>query len=125
MLGQPSVTQVLAPNLAGQPAFTIDLVTLGIRALTLNTVLAKTAAAAIQLAIGLLMLLPVAPQWRRAALWGSVGWAAIVWVFGRGAGDLLTGTVAHAGCAETTPADSVSRAPEGRSAAQLAASGRP
>jgi hypothetical protein len=92
MFGQDFVNGVLAPLKAGEPSFMVHVVNFGIRAWNVNTDVANAASAAIQLAIGLLLLLPVAPRWRRAALWGSVAWAAGVWVFGEAAGGLLTGS---------------------------------
>jgi hypothetical protein len=92
MFSQNFIDGVLAANLAGQPAFMVDLITFGIRVFEVNTFVANAAAAMIQVAIGLLLLLPVAPRWRRAALWGSVAWAAVVWIFSEGAGNILTGS---------------------------------
>jgi hypothetical protein len=91
MFGPDFAQNILAPDIPGQPAFLVSLINLAIDVFNANPVLANAVAAAIQLAIGVLLLSPVAPGWRRAALWVSVVWSVLVWVFTEGMGGLLTG----------------------------------
>ena len=92
LFGQDLIDNVLAPNREGQPAFMAHVVNVGIRVCERNLVVANTAAAGIELVIGTLLLAPVGPRWRRLALWASIAWALLVWVFGEAAGNLLTGS---------------------------------
>jgi uncharacterized membrane protein YphA (DoxX/SURF4 family) len=69
MFGQDFVNNVLVPLKAGQPSFMVHVIDFGIRMWNVNAAVSNTLSAGIQLAIGLLLLLPVAPRWRRAALW--------------------------------------------------------
>jgi hypothetical protein len=92
MFGPDFAQNILADDIPGQPAFMVSLLNLAIDVFDANPVLANAAAAAIQLAIGVLLLFPVARGWRRAALWASVVWSVLVWVFSEAAGNLLTGS---------------------------------
>lgn len=93
MFGPSFVSQVLKPVLSGQPGFLDTIVDWGIRFWNLNTVASDIAAALLQIAIGLALLL--APPSRtvfKLGLWVSIAWSVVVWLCGEGAGQLLTGT---------------------------------
>jgi hypothetical protein len=92
MFGPDFAQNILADDLPGQPAFMVSLLNLSIQVFDANPVLANAVSAAIQLAIGVLLLFPLAPVWRRAALWASVLWSIVVWVFSEAVGNLLTGS---------------------------------
>lgn len=92
LFGQAFIDQVIAPAKAGQPAFMVRLIDAGIRVISVNLTVANAAAAGIQLALGALLLAPVSQRTRRFALSASIAWAVVVWVFGEGAGGLLTGS---------------------------------
>jgi hypothetical protein len=92
LFGHALIDAVIAPSKDGQPAFMISVIDVGIRVLQVNLPLANALSAAIELAIGALLLAPVSHRTRRLVLWASIGWALVVWVFGEGAGALLTGS---------------------------------
>lgn len=92
MFGPDFINTVLAPNLSGQPAFLHALITFGIHLFSLNIPLANTAAVAIQLLIGILLLFPPSGKTFKTGLYLSIIWGLVVWVFGEGMGNLLTGT---------------------------------
>jgi hypothetical protein len=90
---------VLRPLMAGEPGFVQAMVGLGVRLWATSPLLWDAAAAWLQLGIGVLLLFSGAEsRARRGALWLSVGWALVVFVFGEalgtvfGGGSLLTGS---------------------------------
>jgi hypothetical protein len=104
------VTSVLAPNLAGQPGAIASIVAFGIRIWNLSPAWFNLAAALVQIVIGAMLIIPVWSGRRRNnegainvditryrdntirfALWLSVVWALIIWIFGEGFGSLATG----------------------------------
>lgn len=92
LFGHALIDDVIAPSKAGQPAFMVHVIDFGIRVLQVNLAVANALSAGVELAIGALLLAPVSQQARRLALWGSIGWALVVWIFGEGAGAVLTGS---------------------------------
>jgi hypothetical protein len=94
------VQTVLAPNLQGEPSVIANIIAFGIRLWNVNMVFHNWLSAIIQLAIGLFLLsILVLPSrsstWfkvRRFALWLSLAWALVIWIFGEGFGLLLTGS---------------------------------
>jgi hypothetical protein len=58
----------------------VHVINWGIDLWNVSPVLANSASAGIQIALGLLLLLPVPPRVLRWALWGAVAWSAAVWV---------------------------------------------
>jgi hypothetical protein len=92
MFGPDFAQNILADDIPGQPAFMVSLLNLAIDVFNANPVLANAVSAAIQLAIGALLLFPGAAGWRRAVLWASVVWSVVVWVFSEAMGNLLTGS---------------------------------
>jgi hypothetical protein len=91
---------VLAPNLQGEPGVIANIVALGIRVWNVNMVFHNWLSAIVQLLIGILLLsvlvLPArSGGWsktRRFALWLSLAWALVIWIFGEGFGLLFTGS---------------------------------
>lgn len=92
MFTQAFVNTVLVPNLQGQPPVIESLVAFGIHIFSLNVFWANFGSALIQLAIGVLLMLPFRPTIQRFGLWLSIVWALIVWIFGEGFGNLFTGS---------------------------------
>jgi hypothetical protein len=88
MLGPGFATYVLAPAAAGQPHALHRLLEWGMRLWLTAPAAADGLAAAIQIVIGVLLLVPD-PRWRRRGLWLSMGWGLLVWVFGEGLGGIL------------------------------------
>ena len=102
------VEQVLAPTLTSQPHWMVAVINFGINVWNLNPVLFNLAAAVVQLFIGFMILLPALKRQRdnknnehiaqrrldlqRFALWLSVFWALLIWIFGEGLGILFTGS---------------------------------
>lgn len=80
----------LAPLVAGQPAWIAWLIHWGITIWAVNPPVFNALATFIQIGIGLSLLLG-SPRVRRAALWVSIGWGAVVWVGGEGLGGVLVG----------------------------------
>lgn len=92
MFTRAFVNTVLAPNLQGQPGIIERVVNVGIQLFSLNIFWSNLASAFIQLLIGVLLIFSFRPGAQRFALWLSVAWALVVWIFGEGFGILFTGT---------------------------------
>lgn len=83
------VTNVLAPNLLGQPGWLAGPLREVIALTAAHLEWCNTGALLVQLAIGLgLLWSPTV----RIALAGSIAWSAVVWMAGEGFGGLFTGT---------------------------------
>ena len=91
MFGPDFVSNVLAPTLSGQPSFMHAIISFGIYLWSTNTVVTNTAAALLQIAIGVLLLFALSSKKCRFGLWISILWGILVWLCGEGAGMLLTG----------------------------------
>lgn len=83
------VNSVRRPAAAGQPEFFHRVLVLGIILWCRMPVAADLSAALLQMAIGVLLLLPRA-EWRRRGLYFSLAWGLAVWVMGECLGGLLT-----------------------------------
>jgi len=81
----------LVPLVQGQPPALVTLMRAGIALWSLNPVLANVGATWLQIGIGLALLLGGQSRWRRVGLWVSVGWSAVVWIWGEGLGGVLVG----------------------------------
>jgi len=92
MFSSDFVSGVLVPNLNGQPFFLHGIIAFGIFLWNLNPPLLNTLAALIQVAIGILLFFPPSDKKFRIGLYISIFWGLVVWLFGEGAGDLLTGS---------------------------------
>jgi hypothetical protein len=91
MFGQEFVTNVLVPNLSAQPHWMYDIVNFGIYLWNLDPALNDLGVGLLQIAIGLLLLLPLENKWFRFGAWVSIIWGVVVWFCGEGMGLLLTG----------------------------------
>jgi hypothetical protein len=88
------VQQVLAPTLQGQPSAIAAIINFGITVWNLNPFAFNVVAAGIQLLIGVMLILTFRRgdgRTKRFALWLSVAWALIIWIFGEGFGMIATG----------------------------------
>ncbi len=92
MFGPEFVTNILTPLLNNQPTLLHLIVTWGIQLWSTNTIITNTAAALLQVAIGLLLLCPLPSKKFKAGLWISIIWGIVVWFCGEGAGQLFTGS---------------------------------
>ena len=92
MFGQRFVADVLAPTLAGQPAFMQAIISGGIYLWNTDTILTNSAAALLQTAIGILLFFPLGSKWFRIGAYISIAWGIVVWFCGEGMGLLLTGS---------------------------------
>ena len=79
---------VLAPNLQGQPAVITPIINFGVQFFSTNPFVVNLAAAVIQLFIGFVLVLPFKRPLKVFALYLSIAWALIVWVFGEGLGNI-------------------------------------
>lgn len=92
MFGQNFISNVLAPNLGGQPALLHSFVSLGIAVFSVNIPVANAIAALLQIAIGIFLFFPESEVRFTFGLYASIVWGLIVWVFGEGMGGLLNGS---------------------------------
>lgn len=92
MFGPDFVTNVLEPTLSSQPNILHAISSFGIYLWNTNTILTNTAAALLQVVIGIFLFFPASDNKFKIALYVSVLWGSIVWLFGEGAGGLLTGS---------------------------------
>jgi hypothetical protein len=90
MLGTGFAQQLIAPTAAGQPHFVAGPVEWGASMLAAHPVAWDVPFAAVQLLIGLGLLVP---RTARLALAASIPWALGVWFFGEGLGGLASGHV--------------------------------
>lgn len=81
----------LTPLVSGQPPWLQAAIRVGIALWAINPVVWNALAAWLQVGIGLVLLFARDPGWRRAALWISVGWSAVVWVAGEAMGGVFSG----------------------------------
>ena len=86
------IATVLAPSAQGQPGVISAMVTFGIRLFSANIFWSNFTSAFLQLLIGALLVFPFSDAIQRFALWLSVGWALIIWIFGEGLGGMFTGS---------------------------------
>ncbi len=85
------VSAVLSPNLQNQPPILANIIAFGIHIFSNNVFSWNLFSAVIQLLIGALLLIPLHENIKRLGLWLSIPWALVVWVFGEGLGNLMTG----------------------------------
>lgn len=91
MFTMDMISNIMQPSATGQPGWLHGLIEWSIQLVTPHLIAFNWTVVALQLAIGLMLLLP----WRgvrSAGLWLSVVWSALVWLFGEGLGQLLTGS---------------------------------
>lgn len=92
MFTKAFISNILEPNLPGQPSLIADLLHFGIHLYSINPIIMNSAAALIQIAIGSILLIPAFTRYRKAALAVSIAWGLGVWICGEGLGDIFTGS---------------------------------
>ncbi len=92
MFGQDFINTILTPLLSNQPSFLHALIAFGIWAWGTNTVITNSLAALLQISIGIFLLFPLSDMRFKMGAYTSIVWGLIVWVYGEGAGLLLTGS---------------------------------
>lgn len=91
MFTKAFVTNILAPNLQGQPFFITNIIQFGIHLFSMNYLFTNLGSAVVQVLIGLALILPVSKRYQRIALYISIAWSLVVWILGEGLGNILTG----------------------------------
>ena len=87
VLGMP--TTVLRPAGTGSPGWVQHLVHVAVATWSNHPIDAAASAVWIQLGVGIFILFAPQGRWSRASGVVSVGWAAVVWVFGEGFGAIF------------------------------------
>lgn len=91
MFTMDMISNIMQPAATGEPGWLSALIGWSIRVVTPHVVPFNWGVVVLQFVIGILLLMP----WRqivRIGLWLSVVWGLLVWLFGEGLGQLLTGT---------------------------------
>ena len=96
MFGIAMLSGIMQPAALGQPAWLAAIMAWAVRLITPHVAWWNTGFVVVQAAIAAGILVPRA-RWNRAALWLSVAWSAVVWVFGEGMGQVLTGAATPVG----------------------------
>ncbi len=84
--------KVLYPLISAQPIFLRLLIHTGINIFSSHLIIFNVLAASLQLLVGLILIIPDLKDFRITALYISIIWALIVWVFGQGLGMIFTGS---------------------------------
>ncbi|HXS15068.1 MAG TPA: hypothetical protein VN711_02980 [Candidatus Saccharimonadales bacterium] len=92
MFSSAFITNILTPNLQNQPQIFATWITFGIHVVALHMMFENFLFAFLQIAIGIVLLLPIPKVWKKIALWISIPWSLSVWIFGEGLGNLFTGS---------------------------------
>lgn len=82
---------ILAPNLQGQPSAITPVLAFGIQFFNAYPFTVNLAAAFVQALVGFLLVLPFKEVFKVFALYLSILWGLVVWVFGEGMGNIFTG----------------------------------
>lgn len=82
---------VVAPALQGQPAWLVRVMGWGIQAWSNAPITSDLIAVFVQCGIGVTLWFGRARPWGRWALWASLTWGLVVWIWGEGLGSILTG----------------------------------
>lgn len=85
------IDAIMQPSATGQPAWLAGLIGWSIRVVVPHLALFNWTIVALQFLIGVLLLWPGVRQ-RTAGLWLSLAWSLLIWLFGEGLGQLLTGS---------------------------------
>lgn len=96
MFGIAMLSGIMQPAALGQPAWLAAIMAWAVRLITPHVAWWNMGFVVIQAAIAAGILVPRA-RCNRAALWLSVAWSAVVWVFGEGIGQVLTGAATPVG----------------------------
>lgn len=91
MFTMDMISTVMQPAANGEPSWLTSLINWSIQLVTPHLVAFNWIVVALQLLIGTLLLMP--RKWLvDAGLWISIIWGLLVWLFGEGLGQLLTGS---------------------------------
>lgn len=90
MFTMDMVSTIMQPAATGEPHWLNALIQWSIHLTTPHIVLFNWFVVVVQLAIGVLLLMP-RRRFVVAGLWLSIAWGMIVWLFGEGLGQLFTG----------------------------------
>ena len=86
------INTILKPNLQNQPPIITSWINFGIHTFAMHMKIDNALFAMVQILTGALLLLPLSQRWKKFALWISIPWAGIIWVFSEGLGNLFTGS---------------------------------
>jgi hypothetical protein len=84
MFTKAFVTNILAPNLQGQPFFIPTIIQFGIHLFSMNYLFTNLGSAVVQVLIGLALILPISKKYQKIALYVSIAWSLVVWILGEG-----------------------------------------
>lgn len=91
MFQMDMISDIMQPAATGQPGWLAGSIHSSIALVTPHLFAFNVAVVLLQAAIGV-ALLSARPRWVRAGAMGSIAWSALVWWFGEGLGQLLTGS---------------------------------
>ncbi len=91
MFTMDMISTIMQPAATGEPGWLNGLINWSIHLVTPHLVMFNWIVAALQLLIGVLLLIP-RKRLVDIGLWLSIVWGVLVWVFGEGLGQLLTGS---------------------------------
>ncbi len=91
MFTMDMISTIMQPVANGEPPWLHHLIAWSILLVTPHLVTFNWTVVAVQILIGLLLLAPW-PNVLKSGLWLSIVWSALVWLFGEGLGQLLTGS---------------------------------
>jgi hypothetical protein len=92
MFGMDMISTIMQPAATGEPAWLSGLIAWSIRLVTPHLVVFNTLVVALQLTIGVLLLIGARPRLVRVGAALGIVWALTIWLFGEGLGQLLTGS---------------------------------
>ena len=91
MFTMDMISTIMSPAATGEPGWLNAIINWSIHVVTPHLVAFNWTVSILQLLIGVLLLMPRKPL-VTTGLWLSIVWGVLVWVFGEGIGQLLTGT---------------------------------
>ncbi len=91
MFTMDMTSDIMQPSATGEPAWLQHSIDFSIRVITPHLVFVNLVIVIVQAGIGLALLLG-SPRQRVWGAWASIIWGALVWYFGEGLGQLLTGS---------------------------------
>lgn len=92
MFTMDMVSTIMQPAATGQPGWLSALVAWSIRLVTPHIVVFNALVVALQIAIGIMLLVGGRPRVVRAGAVLALIWAVLIWLFGEGLGQMLTGS---------------------------------
>lgn len=91
MFTMDMISTIMQPAATGQPPWLTGLIDWSIRVVTPHLALFNWTIVAVQFVIGAMLLWPNARRYT-VGLWISLVWSLLIWLFGEGLGQLLTGS---------------------------------